>query len=197
MVDYLKEQIAALARREDVDRGMIKKFLQRIIRDKRLVKEENPANHFCCFFLPVYKQTKSILSKVEWVDDKRRLIPINLSIYLVDHIKARDWIPPGGHIKKGEFPLETVKREFFEELNYKLTKEKIELFDISIKRINKPKQICKIHYDLWYLVHLNKKINFIYAKKEFYQAGWFSLKDGLKLIKTADFNAVVKKLRFL
>lgn len=173
MVDCLKKQIFNLAKKSYLDKQVVARFLTRIKKDKRLTKEENPTNHFCCFFLPFDKRSRSI--------------------YLVDHIKAQDWIPPGGHIKRNELPLETVKREFSEELNYQLTKEKIEFFNLSIKRINKPNQVCKIHYDLWYLVYINR-ISFVFTKKEFYQAGWFSAEKGLQLIKTTSFNTIVKKL---
>jgi len=173
MINYIKKELNRLSTLKHVDKTIIEKFLKRMDRDIRLINEENPTNHFCCFFLPFHKQTKSV--------------------YLVNHIKARDWIPPGGHIKKNEFILQTVRREFLEELNHQITKEKIELFDISVKRINNPKQVCKIHYDFWYLVYINK-INFVYNKKEFYQAGWFSIEEGLQLIKTANYNTIVKKL---
>lgn len=75
----------------------------------------------------------------------------------------------------------------------RIKKEKIEFFNLSIKPINKPNQVCKIHYDLWYLVYINR-ISFVFTKKEFYQAGWFSAEKGLQLIKTTSFNTIVKKL---
>ena len=173
MINYIKKELNRLGTLKHIGKTIIEKFLKRMDKDKRLIKEENPTNHFCCFFLPFHKQTGLI--------------------YLVDHIKGRDWMPPGGHIERNEFPQETVKREFLEELNYKLTNEKIELFDISVKRINKPKQVCKIHYDLWHLVYV-EKINFVYDKKEFYRASWLSIEEGLQLIKTVKYNDIVKKL---
>jgi 8-oxo-dGTP pyrophosphatase MutT (NUDIX family) len=173
MIDFLTNELNKLHKLKHVDKTIIEKFYRRIKRDERLIQEENSSNHFCCFFLPFHKQTGLI--------------------YLVDHIKGRDWMPPGGHIEENEFPLETIRREFLEELSHHLEREKIELFDLSVKKINKPEQLCKIHYDLWYLVYTDK-INFIYDKKEFYQAGWFSIEKGLQLIKTADYNVIVKRL---
>lgn len=38
------------------------------------------------------------------------------SIMLVDHVKARSWLLPGGHVDDGEDPRWTVEREAFEEL---------------------------------------------------------------------------------
>ncbi len=173
MINYLKKELNKLSSRNHVDKKTIEKFFKRLELDLKIVKDENPADHFCVFFLPINKKTNSV--------------------FLGHHIKADDWIPPGGHIEKGEFPLETVKREFLEELSYKLNKERIELFDLSRITINKPNRLCKIHYDLWYLVY-TEKINFIYDKKEFYQAGWFSLEKGLRLMKTVNYNTIVRKL---
>jgi len=38
------------------------------------------------------------------------------SVMLVDHVKARSWLPPGGHVDDGEDPRWSVEREAFEEL---------------------------------------------------------------------------------
>ncbi|MGC1209987.1 MAG: NUDIX domain-containing protein [Micromonospora sp.] len=38
------------------------------------------------------------------------------SVLLVDHIKAGRWLPSGGHVEPGEHPVETVRREVWEEL---------------------------------------------------------------------------------
>ncbi|GAA4968687.1 8-oxo-dGTP pyrophosphatase MutT (NUDIX family) [Nonomuraea thailandensis] len=38
------------------------------------------------------------------------------SVMLVDHLKARAWLPPGGHVDPGEDPRRTVLREVEEEL---------------------------------------------------------------------------------
>ena len=141
-----------------------------------LTKPEGAGAHICSFFLPVNKKTASI--------------------YLVDHIKAQDWIPPGGHINKDELPIETVKREFKEELDHQLTIEKIELFDLSIKEINRPRQNCLIHYDIWYLVHIDK-IKFNWLKKEFHDASWFDFDEGIKKVKLSHYRNIIKKLTFI
>lgn len=38
------------------------------------------------------------------------------SVMLVDHVKARSWLLPGGHVDDGEDPRWTAEREAFEEL---------------------------------------------------------------------------------
>ncbi|HEX7536189.1 MAG TPA: NUDIX domain-containing protein [Dermatophilaceae bacterium] len=43
--------------------------------------------------------------------------PGDLSIFLVDHVNAGLWLPPGGHVEPDDHPLETARRELAEELN--------------------------------------------------------------------------------
>lgn len=42
--------------------------------------------------------------------------PRDWSLFLVDHILARLWLPPGGHVEPGEDPAVTARREAREEL---------------------------------------------------------------------------------
>lgn len=166
-------EISKLRNKLHVDKMVFDKFLKTINNQKRLTKEEGAKKHICAFFLPINFLTSSI--------------------YLVHHIKADDWIPPGGHINKNELPIDTVKREFKEELSYKLINEKISLFDLSIKKINRPHQNCLVHYDIWYLVYIDK-LSFNFLRKEFYDAGWFDFQTGLKKIKYKSYRNIIKKL---
>ena len=94
------------------------------------------------------------------------------------HKKADMWIPPGGHIDKGETPEQTVRREWKEELGRELKNEKIVLFDISIIPIENPNQSCVQHFDFWQLVLCNRD-NFNFDKREFYDARWLSTEEAL------------------
>ena len=173
MINKFRQEILKLNNKSQVDKKISKKFLERLSLG-RLIKQQNPADHFCSFFLPIDIKSKSI--------------------YLGHHIKADDWIPPGGHINPNETPLDTVKREFTEELRYELNKEKVELFDLTIKNVSgNPKHKCKVHYDFWYLVYINK-FAFKFDKSEFYQAEWLSIPDALKRMKLVKYANVIKKL---
>lgn len=175
MQKILKSELRKLKFIEHIDKKIVNEMLKRIDSDTKLVKSENVKNHFCAFLVPIHKKSKSI--------------------YLVHHIKAQDWIPPGGHIEKNEHPIATVKREFEEELSHRLTNEVIELFDGTIKDIKiNPRNPCWVHYDLWYLVYVEKLL-FKFDKGEFYNAGWFTFDEALKKIKTKSYNQVVKKIR--
>lgn len=159
-----------------VDTSIINQFLKKVSSTDKVTKELNIDEHICSFFVPIDKESKSI--------------------YLVHHIKANDWIPPGGHIRFNEHPVDTVIREFEEELNYQIYKKQVELFNLSIKDISKnPRNPCKIHYDFWYLIDV-PKVNFRYLKKEFYNAYWHPLNEKTyKKIKTPQYNKIIRTLK--
>lgn len=171
---FIEKEVLKLKKAFWVDRLTIDKFLKRIREKKPLTKYEGVDDHICCFFLPIDCKFKKI--------------------YLGHHIKADDWIPPGGYINKNELPIETVIREFEEELNYKLSNEKIKLFDLSIKAINRPKHHCLVHYDFWYLVYIGIK-DFVFDRGEFYQASWFTFPQAVKKIKLKTYNQIVQKIK--
>lgn len=137
-------------------------------------KEGNP-RHYCAFFLP-YDQEAG-------------------KIYLGHHIKANDWIPPGGHIEPGETPSDTVVREMQEELKSTITKDMLTPLTLSFKPINRPQSGCMVHYDVWHLVDI-KVQEFDYLKSEYHDAGWFTIPAGVKKItKNPDYAAIIANLR--
>lgn len=143
------------------------------IKQGNLSREENPADHMCSFFLPV-----DIVAK---------------KIFLVDHIKAGTWIPPGGHIDKGETPRQAVYREFQEELQVKLTDEPIELFAVKPVNIANPVRTCKIHNDFWFLVFIREQ-PFIADPKEFHDARWFDLEEGIAKVTRSAFIPIMHRI---
>lgn len=137
-------------------------------------KAEGNPRHYCSFFLPFDKATGKI--------------------YLGHHIKADDWIPPGGHIEIGESPSDAAIREMKEELNVEITKNDLTPFSLSIKEINRPEKGCMAHYDVWHLVDIPEQ-QFDYLKSEYYDAGWFRISDAVKQItKNPDFAKIISKL---
>lgn len=156
-----EEQVLKLKNSPYVNKKTIDEFLSFIRSGEPLVKPENPAHHFCSFFLPVHEESKSV--------------------YLVHHIKAGSWIPPGGHIEPKESPIEAVRREFAEELRVPITNEKINLFNLTVSHIENSQFLCRTHFDFWYAVFTDKT-NFRFDKKEFYDAGWFPINKAIKMV---------------
>lgn len=137
-------------------------------------KGEGNQDHYCSFFLPYDR----LLNR----------------IYLCHHIKADDFIPPGGHLEPGETPLQAAIREMQEELNYTVSPASLEPWNLSVKYVNRPEFGCTAHYDVWHLVHLDEQ-EFKYDPREYYQAHWFDLTDGLNHIKkNPDFAAIISQL---
>lgn len=168
---YIQNEILLLKDKKNVNKPIYKKFVKRL-QNKNFIRSECPKDHYCVFFLPIDSKTKSI--------------------FLGHHIKADDWIPPGGHIEKDEHPIDTIKREMFEELKHKITNEKIFIFDLTIKNMDNPLHPCKRHYDMWYLVFMDKT-NFIFNKKEFYNACWLNIEKAKSITKEKDYIEVICK----
>ena len=138
-------------------------------------KSEGNANHVNVFFLPYDKAQGRI--------------------YLGHHKKADDWIPPGGHIEKGETPVEAAIREMQEELKTTISEDDLTLWNLSYKYIGRPEMGCLGHYDLWYLVDSDSANDFDFDRGEYYDAKWYKIEDGLEMItKNADFVKVMSNL---
>ncbi len=158
-----------------IDEEIFGKFIEKISHSDKLTKDVNIDEHICAFFIPITTDRSSI--------------------YLGHHIKADSWIPPGGHIATGEHPIKTVIREFREELDYDVNEGQIEKFSLSIKDISSnPRNPCKVHYDIWYLVTV-EKADFKYIRREYYDARWYSLKEAYERITVPEYKKIVGTIR--
>lgn len=154
--------------------GTIQLFKELKTSQSSYTKKEGNGRHLCSFFLP-YDAAKGM-------------------IYLGHHKKADDWIPPGGHMEPGEMPYDTAIREMKEELDYTITRDMVEPWNLSVKPINQPARGCMAHYDIWHIVHM-PKTEFIYDKREYYGASWFPVDKGVsKITKNPDFADIVRQL---
>lgn len=110
---------------------------------------------------------------------------VNDKVFIGHHRKSGLWICNGGHCEKGEFPVQTAKREFFEELgidaNFGQAKPEL----LTITRINNERQACKVHFDFWFFHRVNSKTfrpDRDKLRVEFFEAGWKSFEDARKLV---------------
>lgn len=158
MIDTFRKEILKLRNKKYVNKKIVQQFFNRLETNPHFTEQKSIHDHFGAFFVPLHKKTKEI--------------------FIAHHKKAAQWIPPGGHIKQNETPMQTVVREFYEELRIKLSNEKIDLFDLGITLIKDTKQPCKIHYDFWYVVFI-KRINFKFDSGEFYQAEWLPIEEAI------------------
>lgn len=145
------------------------------IQQGKLIREDNPSNHLCVFFLPYNPKTKKV--------------------FLVHHKKADKWVSPGGHIEKNETPADTLKRELQEELGFVLKKSLLPiLFATTI--IDKPNIPCKFHYDVWYILPTDGK-EFLVNNREFYASQWLSLNEAKKRTRDQSHLVPLDKLETL
>lgn len=165
------EEIEQIYQLKNIDQDIVRKF--QALKDSGLVHTKSEGNpyHYCSFFLPYDMESGKI--------------------YLGHHIKADDWIPPGGHTEEGETPSDTAVREMKEELQVDIAKSQLTPFALSVKEINRPHKGCMAHYDVWHLVAI-KEQNFDYLRSEYHEAGWFGIKEGIaKIAKNPDFAAIL------
>ena len=101
-----------------------------------LYRTDDPATHdqhLCVYFVPFDHVRGRIL--------------------LVDHIKARRWLPPGGHIEVDEDPRAAVKREADEELKLKADFHPMfgdAPFFVTINKTRAPSNCTDV--TLWFIV---------------------------------------------
>jgi len=164
------ELIEQLQQKPYVDKSALQQFKNRIAQGPPYLRDEGITDHFCTFLVPTNIKARKI--------------------FLGHHKKADLWIPPGGHIDKGETPQETIRREWKEELGQYLTDERIELFDLGVLEIENPRQSCIRHYDFWHLIHCDMH-SFDYESREFYDADWIDIKDACQKMNSRPSYALV------
>jgi 8-oxo-dGTP pyrophosphatase MutT (NUDIX family) len=165
------EELQKLKNASYIKKEIFEKFKKRIQNGKPNVREENPQDHFCSMLL-LYDRNKK-------------------TFFLGHHIKADDWISPGGHIDKNETPSEAAKREFEEEVDSKINPD-IQLFDITyFNTIKTQKYGCEIHYDFWYAIN-HEEFAITFDRNEFFDARWMPIEEALKRVKRKEYQVILK-----
>lgn len=125
----------------------------------KLFRENKPATpspHLVSYFLPFDEKENKIL--------------------LVDHKKAKLWLPPGGHVEINEHPKDTVIREVQEEL---FTEANFFSEEPLFLSVNQTSSEFNRHIDisLWYVLKGDSRVNYTFDESEFYKIEWFDLKN--------------------
>lgn len=177
MRDAYTQELLKLQDNKYVNQGFWDLFMERLDSNPLLTRDEDPVDHFGSYCLPVCKRSQQV--------------------YAGHHKKANFWLPPGGHIDKGETPQQTAIREFSEELNYKITTEKIDLINIEMPTINNAGRACRIHFDFWYIIYLDTEISFEYSQAEYFTAQWLSIDELLKHNTLLHYIPIYNSLRHI
>lgn len=135
----------------------VKKEFARRAGEGALTRDENPITHFCVYFAAYDSE--------------------NQQVFIGHHKKSGLWLFNGGHIDEGELPLEALEREVKEEWGENVHLDGgYEPSLLTITEINNPtKQKCRLHYDIWYFISLNRNTftpDESLLEKEFHQTGW-------------------------
>jgi len=156
------------------EKQIYQQFLKRLKKDN-LTRDENKISHYCVYFLPFNPKTKKV--------------------FIGYHKKSGHWLSPGGHIDKNETPKQCLVRELKEELDVTVAKSNFtDPFLLTITRIDNPKVLCRVHFDIWYLFKTNK-IDFNYDKREFARVKWLTLNKAQNLTTDRNTLKALSKLK--
>lgn len=120
----------------------------------RVQKPDVPIKHLVSYFLLLDEDAKKVL--------------------LVDHRKAKLWLPSGGHVAVDEHPRDAAARECFEELGVAAEFFKM---DPVFLTVTKTVGLTAGHTDvsLWYVLKGHHRALYEFDEEEFMVVQWFNL----------------------
>lgn len=118
----------------------------------RVEKPDIPPKHLVTYFILLDERARKVL--------------------LVDHLKARLWLPSGGHVEVNEHPHETVARECFEELDIEAD---FWSNDPLFLTVTPTVGLTAGHTDvtLWYVLRGDCQKTYLFDAQEFKTIKWF------------------------
>lgn len=173
MDNLVKNEVEKVVSMMSADLVVVEDFRNRLAKNN-LTRDENPLDHFCSFIVPFDKKSQKV--------------------FLGHHIKANDWIPPGGHIEINETPMQAAVREAKEELGISIDDNQLELFTLDYLDVSAPHKICKVHWHIWYLFYTHET-NYKFDTGEFHDAGWFSFPEALQKTTQVKYRNIISKLQ--
>jgi 8-oxo-dGTP diphosphatase len=126
----------------------------------------------------VYRRAKPATPPKHLVSYTTLIDPCDRSVFLVDHIRAGLWLPPGGHVEPGENPADTARRETREELGIEAD------FSIAGERpvfltVTGTGGLDGGHTDvsLWYMISGNPEMPIVLDPREFKGGRWWTAEE--------------------
>jgi 8-oxo-dGTP diphosphatase len=152
-IQRIVSSIIPLDHEEQEHITFVQKWIASGVQLFRIEKPAIPDTHLVSYFVLLDEEVKKIL--------------------LVDHKKAKLWLPTGGHVEWDEHPKETVKREIREELAVEAEFLSPDPFFITV---TKTVGTTAGHTDvsLWYILKGRISFLYVYDKEEFQAVQWFA-----------------------
>lgn len=94
---------------------------------------------------------------------------------LVDHRKARLWLPPGGHVEPDEHPRDTAARECREELGMAASFMHDSPLFLTVQRTTGAAQHTDV--SLWFVLRGDRAACYDFDRGEFHGIRWFARDD--------------------
>ncbi|MFI9534229.1 NUDIX hydrolase [Nocardia fusca] len=159
-VRAVHETITAITPLDELERAQLTEAANWVARTGDIFRRAKPAT-----------PGRHLVSYVVVVD------PAGDAVFLVDHIKAGRWLPPGGHVEPGEHPAVTARREAEEELG--VTADLGLHHDPLFLTITTTVGIDGGHEDvsLWYVLVADRSTEFVLDPGEFHCGRWWRLEE--------------------
>ncbi|MGN2641178.1 NUDIX domain-containing protein [Nocardia takedensis] len=164
-VNVVRDLLAGIEPVDEVERAHLAEAVAWVARTEDVFRRAPPAT-----------PPRHLVSYVVVVD------PAGDAVFLVDHVKAGLWLPPGGHVEVGEHPALSAGREVEEELGIRtdLDAASRPVFLTITTTVN----IDSGHEDvsLWFVTTAGRETVFTLDPTEFRSGRWW----GVAEIEAAD-----------
>jgi 8-oxo-dGTP diphosphatase len=125
----------------------------------------------------IYRRSKPATPPMHLVSYAVLLDPRDLSMFLVDHILAGLWLPPGGHVEPGEDPAQTARREAREELgieaDFSITGERPAFLTVT-RTVGLDHGSRHTDVSLWYVLAGSPELPIVLDPREFAGGRWWT-----------------------
>lgn len=169
-IDGVQALIAEIADLHTTDPETLQSLFLRSQQHRPLTRDEGETDHFCSMVAPIVAEKQLI--------------------FIGHHIKSGLWIPPGGHIDRGETPRQAAVRECKEELDVTVTEADIAPIAATAADIT-GRPNCTKHLDFWFILPLIQLQEFAYDSGEFHEAGWHPIDWAINACRHTAYTSVL------